>query len=206
MSNGVGPVGYFYTSQMFMELMREVFQKVGDSITARGNVYHRGAFYEDAALAIGILCDRNFASMKESEYNWRWWADELKKRALAVGTDAPNAMKLPGRWKEDRDGYENTTNYLDLCWRQMFGAFHEEEIDYQTSPMGDTTPAECVKITWHFLRWLEKTLKYKKLEWQWVGACKDELLAVFTRMGETTTAGGWTPGGGPMPPISWPGQ
>ena len=211
------PKPYFLGWSNMLEAMKGILDLVGLSISTRRYVYHRGAFYADCAIVIDALLEVNWAPFIHSEYNWRWWSEELKKRAEDLGMDASYAMHLPAPWNENSDNAQEMYSRLDLLWRYMPSIYAQEAKDNQTSPMGQITAAECVKITQRFANWLERygynlepnfpgSNVMKKVTWPWLEAVQDELREVYREMGEDDVAGGWGPGGGPMPPISWPGE
>jgi hypothetical protein len=208
-------VSYFEAKTGVLGAASALYKLIGDKITAREGIYHRGAFYEDVAAVIRKLLEMQTSPFIESEYNWSWWAGECEKRAEALGSDAQFAMKLPEPVPAgDYTTYQKITNSLDKMVSLMLGLTGQEEEDADISDIGNLTPAECVKLTHHFaVYWLGKRggnrIGYA-VDWKWLPAVVGELKAVYLAMGEGTpwqrmVAGVNPPAGGEVPPISWPG-
>jgi hypothetical protein len=202
---------YFYAWAGGCGLMEGILATLGERISARRMIYHRGTFYSDCAHVITALLDAGFEPFISSEYNWRWWAEELEKKAEEYGKDAQYAMYLPPPANYSPESIQDGFSNLDLVWRYMVNAYRQEANDHQESPMGKVTPAECVKITQRMARWLEKrcytvmepvppSKRHTRYYWPWVEAVSTELRELYQKMGEENVAGGW----GPSTPISGP--
>ena len=204
---------YFLGAERQMEFHLAAFGVLGEAIAERKYVYHRGAFYADVALMINLLLEHNLPPFNASGYNWEWWANELEARAEDLGMDAQYAMNLPAPFTNSAEDWQKMFSRLDLLWRYLPGIYEQEERDSQVSQMGPITAAECVKITARFAGWLEKWCytigvpgrPFAKVTWPWLDQVQKELNELYKSLGEDSVAGGWGPGGGPIPPISWPG-
>jgi hypothetical protein len=201
---------YFYAYDELLSKLAEVYVAIGEAIAARKYVYHRGAFYLDAALAIERLLALQFQPLMECNYNWQWWADEMRKHGEALGDDAPYAMILPGSFMGEWHDCPALTNRIDKMVSLMTGVYQQEEDDADVGGLGTITPAECVKLTHRFCRyWLwqfcSEDVRGYKVPWPWLKAVTDELQQIYRKMGEADRAGSSGTPGGPMPPVSWPG-
>lgn len=206
-------MNYYRAIEEQMKVHAIIFGAVGKAMSDRKWIYHRGAFYADVAMVIRLLLEYKVPPFTDSAYNWEWWADELEKRAGALGLDAQYAMPLPAPMKISADDWQKMFSRMDLLWRYLPGIYQQEARDSQITPMGPITPAECAKITHRFAGWLEKWcytigtpgFPFRKVVWPWLEQVQLELKKVYTELGEDHVAGGWGPGGGNIPPISWPG-
>ena len=134
---------------------------------------------------------------------------------------SPHAMPLPpprGALGEDpfTDGM-TLTQQVGTFYAWM--SFYKQEFeDSDITPMGQITPAECVKLSYRLAKnqlerycWSLVDIPHRpgyqqRQVWPWLTAVQAELREIFLAMGEPSKAGSnWSGGGGPMPPISWPG-
>jgi hypothetical protein len=206
---------YFKVSAALTGAVWSVYDVVGVKIQDRKYIYHRGAFYADLADALELLIGTEpFAS---SEYVWNWWIAELRKRAEQLGSDATYAMLLPPPREDDWRKGGAITNQVDKILNFMLSVYAQEEDDQATSAVGTKiTAAECVKICHRLAKYILPQYCFSiekptpehpgvRVTWPWLVAVADELQKVYRAMGEPDVAGGWGPGGGAMPPVSWPG-
>jgi len=206
---------YFYAYNDLLSKLSETYRKVGMNIAERKYVYHRGAFYIDAALTIDTLLSLEFQPLMECNYNWQWWAEEMRKQGEALGDDAAYAMILPGPFMGEWHDYPSLTNSTDKMISLMTGVYRTEDEDSDVGGLGTITPAECVKLTHRFCRfWLwrscgEMVHGYMK-PWPWLKAVTDELQQLYRKLGEPDKAGSaWATKPLPpgyVPPFSWGGQ
>jgi hypothetical protein len=204
-------MSYFEAKTRVLDAAGQLYKLVGDAITERGGRYNRATFYADAAAVIRALLEMQASPFIESEENWAWWADQCEQRAAALGDDTQFTMQLPDPMLVgDYKTYERTTNALDKMVSLMLSVTKTEEEDADINDFGNLTPGECAKLTHRFaLYWLGKRggnqLGYV-VDWPWLPAVITELGNVYRSLGEPNRAGSAGTPGGPIPPISWPGE
>jgi hypothetical protein len=201
---------YFLAQDQLLGVLKEVYTKVGDQIASRKYIYHRGAFYADLALALNTMLDLGFSPLIESEYSWRWWADECQKRSDELGADAQYAVKLGDpRPAGDLNIYGSLTLSFDHVVNFMSSIYKGEMDDTNINDLGSVTPAECVKVCQRFVYYIlgKHTGQYTGHPVSpWITAVSDELKTIYKQMGEGGSTGGTTPlPPGYVPPFSWPG-
>jgi hypothetical protein len=203
---------YFATSKHLTETVAAVYEMLGAAIQARGYIYNRATFYTDLALVIRFIVESDLLPFAWSSTNWQRWADWCEDHAAELGADPAFTMQLPPpRSVDPYLEYPQITNQVDHVVTFMLGVYKQEEDDLSSDSGGEVTLAECVKLTARFARYILPDYCYdivkphpQHVTWKWARAVAEELGKLYRALGEENVAGGWGPGGGEIPPVSWP--
>ena len=141
---------YFDAQESLLISLATVYDVVGKDIAARRYYYQRGAFYEQAALAIQTLLDLQFQPFMAANHNWEWWAQEMREHAIKLGDDPDYAMILPSPFQGEWHDYPILSNRFDELVALTTGTYRSEDEDSDVGGRGTITRAECVKLTHRF--------------------------------------------------------